>query len=312
MLKVAGIGEILFDVFPEGKQLGGAPCNFVFHSKALGLDAYLVSAVGNDENGAELCEILQVNGLSLQYIQRAPFPTGTVEVSLDKNGTASYLINENVAWDHILWSHSMQNLASEMDAVCFGSLAQRSIQSSKTIYNFLKHTQKDCLRVFDVNLRQAFYSRDIIESSLKNANVLKLNQEELEIIKNIFNLPKSDNKSLRIILDQYELHFIALTQGSAGSVMIDPENNYYCPAFPATVKDTVGAGDAFLAAMIMGKLRGLSLDKVNRLAGKVAAYVCSQSGATPSLPDSLLSELKQENMSAQTIENAHSQKIYPQ
>jgi len=309
MAKVAGIGEILYDVLPEGKQLGGAPSNFVFHAKALGLDAHLVTAVGNDRNGGEICEKLRSAGISLQYVQHVPFPTGTVQVTLDPGGIASYRIKKEVAWDHILWSDDIQKLASEVDAVCFGTLAQRSIQSYQSIQNFLTHTKKDCLKVFDINLRQTYFSREIIESSLQKSNILKLNREELEVIKNLFNLPKSDTKALRVLLEQYRLHFIALTQGPAGSIIADQKNSYYCPAFPAAVQDTIGAGDSFTAAMILGKLRGLPLDQINQLASRVAAYVCSQAGATPTLPPSLISELMQESpIRIQTVHNPASLK----
>ena len=294
MLKVAGIGEILFDILPKGKMLGGAPANFAFHSKILGLDSNLVSAIGNDTAGTDIRQILSGMDVSTEYIQCVHFPTGTVKVTLDSMGIAKYDITENVAWDHIAWTNNNRILASEVDAVCFGSLAQRSKESHKSIQNFLAHTKDACLKVFDINLRQNYFSCEIIESSLQMANVLKLNEDELDALKTLFDLPKSDEKALGVILNRYKLQFIAFTQGAAGSTMIDHHDTYHCPGIPVPVKDTIGAGDSFTAAMIMGKLHNLPLSKINRLASKVAASVCSQHGATPIIPSSTISELQKE------------------
>jgi fructokinase len=293
-LQVAGIGEILFDILPGGKKMGGAPSNFVFHCKMLGLDAHLVSAVGEDMNGKEIRRMLSSAGISTVNVQSIPFPTGTVEVSLDSDGIAQYKIHEDVAWDHIAEDNGILKLASSVDAVCFGSLAQRSVQSYNSIHNFLKHTKEFCLRVFDINLRQNFYSREIIENSLQAANVLKLNDDELEVLRDLFELPELTEPALRMLLERYSLHFIAFTQGAAGSLMMDPNNISRCAGIPVVVKDTVGAGDSFTATMVMGILYELPLERINQLASQIAAYVCSQAGATPTLPSYLTSEYKRE------------------
>jgi fructokinase len=293
-LTIAGIGEVLFDLLPMGKQLGGAPANFVFHARRLGLEAYAASAVGKDTNGLEICDKLPSAGLSAEYIQQVAYPTGTVQVLLDTDGVPHYTIMENVAWDHIQWTDELSTLAMKADAVCFGSLAQRSMRSCQSIQQFLHHTQDVCLRIFDINLRQHYYSRDIIETSLQAANVLKLNDDELKILQDLLELPESPENALYALRDRYELRYIALTLGAKGSVMMDAENRCDCPGFPVAVKDTVGAGDSFTASMAYGILHNLPLEKINRMANKVAAYICSQAGATPVLPDCLIAELKQD------------------
>lgn len=290
--RVAGIGEILFDIFPEGKKMGGAPANFVYHSKMLGFDAHLVIAVGDDENGREICEKLLSTGISTEYVQHVSFPTGIVEVSLDSAGVPQYTINERVAWDHILWQEDARKLAWQVDVVCFGLLAQRSSKSYQCIQEFLKHTKDNCLRIFDVNLRQHYFSRDIIETSLQAANVLKLNEDERTVMQDMFGLPESIKKALSAILVQFNFQCIALTQGAMGSIMADRQNICPCPGFSVEVKDTVGGGDSFTAAVMMGKFYNLPLETTNRLAGKVVAYVCFQSGATPALPAELIAEFK--------------------
>jgi fructokinase len=291
---IAGIGEILFDVLPEGKQLGGAPVNFTFHAKALGLEAYPVSAVGHDPDGQDILEKLTQAGLSTDYIQQIDSPTGTACVSLDGKGVPDFTITENVAWDHLQWTDPMRAFAEKADVVCFGSLAQRSSQTFICIQQFLSHTKVDCLRIFDINLRQQYYSRRIIERSLQAANVLKLNDDELTVLQELLYLPNSSKEALRVLRDRYELQYIALTRGAKGSVLMDHHSCCDCPGFPTTIIDTVGAGDSYTAVLAYGILHQLPLDRINQFANQVAAYVCSQAGATPALPDSLITEFKQE------------------
>jgi len=291
---VAGIGELLWDVLPEGKRLGGAPANFALHASALGGQAAVVSSLGQDTNGLEILRQLNHLHMSTKFIQKNGHPTGWVDVEINENGHPAYVIHENVAWDHIQFLPETRQLAKTCDAVCFGTLAQRNPVSRKSIEDFLAHTKKSCLCIFDINLRQHYYSRDIIKNSLEAATILKLNDEELEVLREMFGLPGSTESALSKILDHWSLDLIAFTQGSDGSIMINRKDVSCCPGIPVTIKDTIGAGDAFTAAMTMGKLYGLPLERINRLAGKVAAYVCSQAGATPALPDSLIHELKQE------------------
>ncbi len=291
---VVGIGEILWDMLPEKKRLGGAPTNFASHAAAIGGQARIVSAIGQDQSGLDILERLSNKEINTQHIQFTEHPTGWVDVKICSNGHPEYIIHENVAWDYIPLSPQTIELAQTCDAVCFGSLAQRNPFSRESIQQFLANTREDCLRVFDINLRQHYYSREILENSFQAATILKLNDDELTVLRNLFELPEPQEAALQALLDQYQLDCIAFTEGARGSMMMDTNNVSYCPAIPITVKDTIGAGDAFTATMVMGKLYGLSLEKINQLAGKVAAHVCSQAGATPTLPARLIAELKQE------------------
>jgi fructokinase len=280
-------------MLPDGKLLGGAPANFAYHCHALGADAKVLSAIGDDQLGRQIIDELNAKQVNIDYINTNSHPTGTVDVLIGNNGDAHYTINENVAWDFISLPEKAEKLASQCDAVCFGSLAQRSPASHKSIKAFLAKTKPDCLRVFDINLRQNYYSADIIESSLQAANVFKLNDDELKVLQQLLGLPDSTETALTELLQRYQLDLIALTKGSAGSTMMDKDHVHHNPGIHVEVKDTVGAGDSFTAVMIMCLLLGLSLDKINQIAAKVAAFVCSQSGATPALPVELISEIKQ-------------------
>jgi fructokinase len=291
---VVGIGEVLWDMLPEGKRLGGAPANFAYHAHALGGRAITVSSVGQDDSGREILQQLTGHGMNTEYIQTNSLPTGCVEVKICNNGHPAYVIHENVAWDHIQFTPAARELAGKCDAVCFGTLAQRNPVSRKSIQDFLAHTKNHCLRIFDINLRQQYFSREIIEESLLAATILKLNDEELAVLQEMFGWTGSVESALAMLLDRFQLDFAALTSGARGSIMMDRENVYHCLGTPVTVKDTIGAGDAFTATMVMGKLYGLPLEQINRLAGKVAAYVCSQAGATPTLSAYLIAELNQE------------------
>ncbi len=287
---IAGIGEVLFDILPEGKKLGGAPINFTFHAKQLGLNAYPISSVGRDKFGSEIINGLQEAGLSTEYIQQNDFPTGTAHVSVDTYGVPNFTLNENAAWDHIQWTDKLIELAGKVDAVCFGTLAQRSSCSCLSIYEFLRNTSKNCLKIFDINLRQHYYSLEIIETSLKLANILKLNDAELLILQDILQLPSSTQESLCTLQDRYGLDYIALTRGANGALLKNLHMISDCPGFKTKIIDTIGAGDSYTAVLAFGILHKLPLDQINRLANSVAAYVCSQFGASPALPDSLIYE----------------------
>lgn len=290
---LAGIGELLWDTLAEGKRLGGAPANVALHAHALGGRAQIVSAIGRDQEGREILDMLSSKKIGTDFILLNDHPTGWVDVKIGENGLPTYVIHENVAWDYLPFPPPMQALAQRCDAVCFGSLAQRNAVSRNTIQHFVCLTQPSCLRVFDINLRGDYYSREIIEYSLRIANVFKLNKEELDVLSEMFGLPRSPEAALRALLDRYDLELVALTQGQDGSLMMDRRASSFCPGIAVEVKDTVGAGDSFTATMIMGFLHGAPLENVNRLAGKIAAYVCSQSGATPSLPAELIAEFEQ-------------------
>jgi fructokinase len=289
---IAGIGEVLFDVLPDGKQLGGAPVNFAFHAQQLGLKAYPVCAVGRDSDGLDIIDRLAKAKLSTKYIQQNDYPTGTAKVSLDVRGVPNFTITQNVAWDHIQWTNQLNGLAAKVDAVSFGSLAQRSPNSCRFIQYFLRHTRHNCLRIFDTNLRQEYYSYEIVEQSLQAANVLKLNEEELTILQKLLELPDSLDDALCTLRDRYELDYIAFTQGSEGGVLMDRNTSCDCPGYQAAVIDTVGAGDAYTAVLTFGILHRMPLEWINQMANRVAAYVCSQAGATPVLPELLIAEIK--------------------
>ena len=282
---IVGLGEILWDLLPSGKQLGGAPANFAYHAQALGGESLVVSAVGKDELGREILGRLDALALNAMHVAvDGCHPTGTVTVALDRAGTPAYTIHEHVAWDFIPQAPQLLALAAETDAVCFGSLAQRSPVSRATIHAFLRATPAAALRIFDINLRQSFYSREVIDASLRLSNVLKLNHEELPRAAQLLAIAGDEMDVLRELSARYGLRLVALTRGARGSILYTQEGVSGHAGFPAEVVDTVGAGDAFAAALALGLLRGHDLERINADANRVAAYVCSQPGATPLLP----------------------------
>lgn len=288
---IVGLGEILWDMLPAGKQVGGAPANFAYHAQALGAQGIVVSCIGNDELGKEIISRLQELGLDRRYVAvDESHPTGTVTVELDERGKPNYTIHENVAWDYIESDSSLLELVGEADAVCYGSLCQRSEVSRKTVREFLGATRSDCLRVFDINLRQSYFDNEIIHAMLELSNVLKLNDEELPVVADLLGLSGSETDILSQLTDIYELRMIALTRGAKGSRLYAQGENSNHEGFPAEVADTVGAGDSFTAAMTLGLLYDKPLDWINEYSNRVASFVCSQSGATPKLPDSLTQE----------------------
>ncbi len=280
---VAGIGELLWDVLPSGKQLGGAPCNFAFHAMQAGCEGFVISAVGKDVLGAELIHNIKDLGLSDQYVQENEFPTSTVTVKLDENGSPDFIIHENVAWDHIRWNKEIQELATKVDAVCFGSLAQRKHESELSVKSFLNATKPDCLKVFDINLRQTYYSPEHIINSLLLCDVLKLNDNELPVIAGYLGLKGHPEKQLEQILNHFKLKYIVYTRGSKGSIIKSAGQSSVSKAPSVQVADTVGAGDCFTAVFITGILRGIPLEEIHRKATEFSAFVCTQKGATPRL-----------------------------
>ncbi len=290
---VVGLGEILWDLLPGGKQLGGAPANCAFHAHSLGAAGAVVSCVGDDESGQEIIERLKTFGLDTTGIARdSRHPTGTVSVSLNEQGQPSYTIHEGVAWDFLTLDAAMLDLARRCDAVCFGSLAQRSPESRRAITAFLDATRPECLRVFDVNLRQRYYDLDVLVSTLPHATILKINDEELPVVSRLLGLSSREPETtITAFFKAYPLQTLALTRGAKGSTLWTRDAFSVCPGGPLEkIEDTVGAGDAFAAALTVGLLRGLPLDRINTLANRVAAYVCSQPGPTPSLPAEILAE----------------------
>ena len=286
---IVGIGELLWDLLPSGKQLGGAPANFVYHAGILGAEAYTVSAIGNDETGYEILNLLEHLNLTKKYVSiDEEHPTGTVSVSLDKEGIPAYNIHEDVAWDFIPMDDELMDLAKKTDAVCFGSLAQRSPVSRKSISNFLYNLKKECLKVFDINLRQKFYSKELIASSLELSDILKLNEDELKIISQLFSLHGTERALLHQILEAFDLQLIALTKGAKGSVLYSSNQNSVLEVPAIKIVDTVGAGDAFTAVLIMGLLNGHPLRSIHEHANRIAGYVCGKAGAMPLMEPDLV------------------------
>lgn len=278
---VVGIGEIVWDIFPDGPHLGGAPANFVYYSQLLGQKSILISRVGDDQLGKAALKQLESNKLIIDYIQLDKnHATGTVNVKLDLNGVPAFTIQENVAWDFLEKTYSLKSIAKKASAVCFGSLAFRSALSRETICWFLNQIRSDCLRVLDINLRPPFYSKELLDSLLRLANVLKINEWELSIVRSLF-FPSlyDENAILKNLIEIYKIDVIALTKGEKGSRLIAADKESYHPGFSVEVVDTVGAGDAFAAALVAGLLNGDELDKINRAANWLASRVCSQKGA---------------------------------
>ena len=282
---VVGMGEALWDVLPDGKKIGGAPANFAYHASQFGLNGYVVSAVGNDELGNETIKNLTSKGMNL---------TGTVLVTLDADGVPAYDIKEGVAWDNIPFTQELESLAKETQAVCFGSLAQRSVISRETIHKFLDAMPNDDgrLKIFDINLRQSFYSKEIICESLKRCNVLKINDEELVIISRLFGYPGIDLKDkCWLLIGKYKLKMLILTCGVNGSYVFTPGGMSFVETPKVEVADTVGAGDSFTGSFCSAILKGKSVNEAHELAVKVSAFVCTRNGAMPYLPYELTSSL---------------------
>jgi fructokinase len=281
---VVGLGEILWDVFPEGKQLGGAPLNFSHHCAQLGAEAYPVSAVGADADGEEIRQILASKNLPGLHVQTDPeHHTGRVNVTL-RDGKPTYEILRDMAWDNIQFTPTLADLAARADAACFGSLAQRNATSRDAIHAFLYAMRPVALRIFDINLRQDFYNREIVESSLLRANILKLSDEELPVLAAMFDLPGDAPAQLHRLLELFDLRLVAYTRGGSGSLLLTASESSDYLGLPTEVLDTVGAGDSFTATLCTGLLQNLPLADINTHANRVAAFVCSQAGATPTLP----------------------------
>ncbi len=290
---IVGLGEALWDVLPEGKKLGGAPANFAYHTRQFGFNSVAVSAVGEDKLGDETLAALDEKGLEYD-MARVPYPTGTVQVTLDEEGIPTYDIRENVAWDNIPFTPELEELARNCRAVCFGSLAQRNVVSRETIHKFLDTMPSDNgrLKIFDINLRQNFYTKEVLCDSLRRCNVLKINDEELVIIGRMFDYPGLDMRNkCWLILGKYNLDMLVLTCGTNGSYVFTPGNVSFQETPRVEVADTVGAGDSFTGAFCSGILSGMPVAEAHKLAVDVSAYVCTQSGAMPVLPGSIVNRV---------------------
>lgn len=281
--KVVGLGEMLWDMLPSGKQLGGAPSNFAYISNLLGNEGIVASRVGSDALGSEAVQRLSALGVTTQHVQSDPSrATGTVQVVVDHAGQPKFTIAEDVAWDFLEWTSDWQTLANAADAICFGSLAQRSAISRATIRQFLQAARKQAVRVFDVNLRQSFFSREVLEESMKRADIVKLNHEELPRIMQLFGLDHRDEiASADTLMERHRLKLICVTRGCRGSLLIGPSGLNEHPGYRIQVADAIGAGDAFTAGLVHEYLRGTPLPEMNETANRVGAWVASRVGAMP-------------------------------
>jgi fructokinase len=287
--KLVGIGEVLWDLLPAGPQLGGAPGNFAYHARALGADSCVISRIGNDPLGRDVLARFHSMGLAVETVQKDPnSETGTVTVVINPEGLPEYTIKEGVAWDCLETTAEALAAVKTADAVCFGTLAQRTPASRKTIQHLVSSAGPSALRVLDLNLRQHYHSIEVIEESLRLANVLKLNEDELTFVAAMFGLKGDTRARLSQLADRHGLRLAACTRGAQGSLLLSESRWYECAGVPAKVVDTVGAGDAFTAAMVLGLLVGWPLEEVNLRANEVASYVASCAGATPPLPRHLV------------------------
>lgn len=289
---IVGMGEALWDVLPEGKKIGGAPANFAYHVSQFGFNSRVVSAVGDDKLGNEILENFSEKNLNFM-IEKVPYPTGTVQVELDAEGVPCYDIKEGVAWDNIPFTPALEELAKQTRAVCFGSLAQRSVVSRETINKFLDAMPDDGgqLRIFDINLRQSFYTKEILCNSMERCNILKINDEELVTVSRMFGYPGIDlQDKCWILLAKYNLKMLILTCGVNGSYVFTPGEISFVETPKVEVADTVGAGDSFTATFVAAILKGKKVSEAHKLAVEASAFVCTQNGAMPVFP----LELKQQ------------------
>lgn len=303
---VVGLGELLWDLFPKGKQLGGAPANFAYITAMLGDGGIVASRVGDDHLGQEALWLLKSSGLDVSRIQRdSVHPTGTVKLTLDSKGQAEYEFAENVAWDFMEFSEDWIALARKASAVCFGSLAQRSAASRATIRAFLSALPSFAIPIFDVNLRGSFFTSEIVRDSVRRAKVLKLNHEEFPRFLDLLQCPLkhsarasnapadySDLAAARWLCSEYGLRLVCITRGAAGSLLVTDKSHHEHPGFKVKVADTVGAGDAFTAALVHHALRGTSLAAMNAAANRMGSWVASQEGATPPADPAVLAEVQ--------------------
>ncbi len=290
---IIGLGEALWDMLPEGKKLGGAPANFAYHAGQFGLDTVAISALGEDKLADETIEALEQNGLKY-LMPRVPYATGTVQVTLTGEGIPTYEIKENVAWDNIPFNDEIKAAAKNCRAVCFGSLAQRNVVSRETIQKFLDATPADCIKICDINLRQQFFSKEILEESFKRCNILKINDEELVVVTRMFGYQELDDaKICEKMVKEYNLQMLVLTCGTNGSHVFTADGKHsFQPTPKVEVADTVGAGDSFTGSFCAAILNGKPVEEAHRIAVEVSAYVCTQNGAMPKYPAELVAKVK--------------------
>jgi fructokinase len=290
---IAGIGELLWDIFPEGKRLGGAPANFAYHASMLGNKAVIVSRVGTDDLGREMVDSLKNFNLDTNFVQSDELvPTGSVTVEMDSRNQPEYIITEDVAWDYLEWTEQWESLAKQVDAVCFGSLAQRSSQSHRTIRRFLRSVKPQALRVFDINLCAPYYTAERITESLTLADILKLNEAELPQLFRMLGLKSSNlRNNCKALLDNFGLQMVCLTRGQLGCMLVTEKQIVENQGFKIKVSDPVGAGDAFTAALVHHYLRKAPLDRIAEAANRLGSYVASKPGAMPPIDKGFIGQV---------------------
>jgi fructokinase len=293
---MVGLGELIWDFLPNGKQLGGAPTNFACMSRLLGNQAAVASRIGGDELGREAHARLAALGVSTEYLQvDREHPTGTVRVRLDERGEAHFAMNENSAWDYLEWTNRWAELSLKADVVCFGTLGQRVEPARRTIIRFLEATRPDAVRIFDVNLRHTFFNRDMLARALELATVVKLNQPELSTLGRMLGFgAETDERLARRLLDEFDLKLVAITRGERGSLLVTGEACSEHEGVRVVVKDTIGAGDAFVAALAHYYVRRAPLARISEVANRVGAWVATQEGATPKLSAQTLARILDE------------------
>lgn len=288
---IVGFGEVLWDILPEGRKVGGAPANFAYHVSQFGMNSRVVSAVGEDDLGEEILEDFKQKHLAF-HVDKVPYPTGTVSVKLDGQGIPCYDIRENVAWDNIPFTSSLEELAARTSCVCFGSLAQRSVISRTSVHLFLDRMPAGSHKVFDINIRQDFYTKEGLCDSMRRCDILKLNDEELELLGRMLDYPEgSQEERCRRLSRDFDLRILILTCGARGSYVFTSKDTSFLETPKVEVADTVGAGDSFTAAFCCAMLKRKPLREAHRLAVDVSAFVCSCRGAMPVLPEELKSRL---------------------
>jgi fructokinase len=282
---MVGVGEVLWDILPSGRVLGGAPSNFAYMTSVLGDRGFVASRVGDDDLGREACRVMKELGLSTAYLQHdETHETGTATVSIDAAGQPNFKIKEPVAWDFLQWTSDWQELSAKADVICFGSLAQRSPLSAATIECFLRNAPKKALRIFDVNLRQSFYNRDLLRRSFNHADIVKLNDQELLQVSELLKLGTGTEEMLaRRLLHACELRLVCVTRAARGSLLVSEEQTVEHRGFHVAVADAVGAGDAFTACLAHYHLLGRTLEEMSELANRLASWVTTQTGATPAI-----------------------------
>ncbi len=295
--KIAGIGEVLWDQLPQGDVLGGAPANVAYHAGQLGADSNIISAVGNDKLGNEIISRLTAKNINL-LIGKVAYPTGTVNVTLDDQGVPNFVITKDVAWDYIQLTNECITLAGQVDAVCFGSLAQRNDVSHHAIVKFLNLVPENALKIFDINLRQNFYNKQLINESLKICNILKINDDELPIVSELFGWEGDEEYLCRKFLDSYQLKLVAYTCGTKGSYLFRKGEKSFFKTPVVKVKDTIGAGDSFTAALMVSLLNGDTLIKSHSLAVDISAFVCENDGAMPEYTKELRSRIDSSSLTS--------------